>query len=65
MGTLIGEIRKLKLANGNHINAIERKKKWLESIHNQLDLLYSNPLRFEHKILALETKQHSIEKRMK
>lgn len=65
MGTLLSEIRRLKLANGNRINSIEKKKNRLETIKSQLDLLYSNPLKFERRILLLQTEQHAIEKRYK
>jgi hypothetical protein len=56
MKTLIDAIRKVKLANGNHINAIEKKQNMLTALTAQLDLLYGNPLRFENKINSLETK---------
>ncbi len=54
MQTFISQIRKLKLSNGNHINAIEKKLKRQKALQSQLNLMYGNPIRFSTKIEILE-----------
>jgi len=61
MRTILSEIRKCKLAHGNKVNSIEKKKNKLAVLEAQLDLLYGNPVWNFGRIDKIERACHALQ----